>query len=206
MDDEELPPYRDSNLAAVKLLKGAVYANDQPAWSLTKSHGKELQAFFSRLGLRLVVDENDGFAYLRQLEDEEMELDGYEQLPRLVNRKPLTYEQTLLAILMRDELRRFDGMMTDSVRCIIAADQLYEAYRDFFSTAGDEKKVRDKFNSSLTKLEQFGFVKKITPEPAEYEIRPILKARFTLERLAEVKEKLAEHFGEKPKRSNDDDG
>ncbi|MDF1752458.1 MAG: DUF4194 domain-containing protein [Verrucomicrobiales bacterium] len=197
MDDEDLPPYRDSNLAAVKLLKGAVYSSDQPAWGLTKTHRGELQAFFSRLGLRLVVDENDGFAYLRQLEDEEMDLEGYEQLPRLVNRKPLTYEQTLLAIIMRDELRRFDGVMTDSVRCIVPAEQLYEAYRDFFSAAGDEKKVRDKFNSALNKLEQFGFVKKITPEPAEYEIRPILKARFTLERLAEVREKLAAHFGGK---------
>ncbi len=197
MEDDALPPYREANLAAVSLLKGAVYSSDHPAWGITKNHRQELQEFFSRLGLRLVVDENDGFAYLRQLEDEEMIEDGYDKLPRLINRKPLTYEQTLLAIIMRDELRRFDGLMTDSVRCIVPADQLYEAYRDFFPTAGDEKKVRDKFNAALNKLEDFGFVKKITPEPAEYEIRPILKARFTLERLAEVRDKLANHFGGK---------
>ena len=192
-DDQDLPPFQDSNLAAVGLLKGAVYSGDQPAWSLIKTHRKELGDYFARLGLRLVVDENDGFAYLRQL-DEDEQIDGYEKLPRLVNRKPLTYEQTLLAIILRDELRRFDGVMTDSVRCIVTADQLYDAYRDFFTSAGDEKRVRDKFQAALRKLDQFGFLKKITSDPDEYEVKPILKARFSLERLDEVKEKLANHF------------
>lgn len=195
-EDSNLPPYQDSNLAAVNLLKGAVYANEQPVWGLVKTHRHQLEEFFAKIGLKLVVDENDGFAYLKQLEEEEL-VDGYEKLPRLVARRPLTYEQTLLAILMRDELRRFDGMMTDSVRCIVPADQLYEAYRDFFTSAGDEKRVRDKFNAALNKLDSYGFVKLITKEPAEYEIRPILKARFTLERLAEVREKLAAHFNSK---------
>ena len=78
-----LPDFHESSTAAVKLLQGAVYADDAKSWDLTLAHRSRLETYFGRVGLALVIDEGEGFAYLRQLEEHEVP-NGYENLPKLI--------------------------------------------------------------------------------------------------------------------------
>src|SRR5438094_10469305 len=101
--DVTLPEFRDWSIAAVHLLHGVVYLDDGALWSLVCSNKSRLEEYFARIGLALVVDDAEGFAFLRQLEEEELG-DGYDALPKLFRKSRLSYDSTLLCVLLRDEL------------------------------------------------------------------------------------------------------
>ena len=97
-----LKPPRPESFAAVRLLQGVVYSSDQRPWEQVLSYRSNLEDYFSRIGLVLVVDEADGLAYLRQYSDDERSATG-DALPRLFRRMPLTYSDNhyFLGILWR---------------------------------------------------------------------------------------------------------
>ena len=68
---DDLPEFRDWSRVAVLLLRGVVYSEDDRLWNALLSNVSTLENYFARLGLRLVVVESDGMAYLRQLTDDE---------------------------------------------------------------------------------------------------------------------------------------
>ena len=55
-----LPEYREWSIAAVRLLQGAVYADDSRIWDVLMRSQSPLESFFGRLGLLLIVDEPEG--------------------------------------------------------------------------------------------------------------------------------------------------
>ena len=59
------------------------------------------------LGLELVLDEAEGYAFLRSRP--ESEDDGNSKLPRLVARRPLSFPVSLLLALLRKKLAEFDA-------------------------------------------------------------------------------------------------
>ena len=72
----------------VKLLQGAVYYEDK-LWDELILNQIQIDRFFRQIGIELIMEEKDGYAFLRQKEDEEGKTIG------LIRRMPLTYEQTL---------------------------------------------------------------------------------------------------------------
>ena len=103
----ELPEFRERGIAAVKLLQGVLYNDDEPSWSILLNNESDLSDYFCQIGLALVIDRAEGIAYLKQFDDDER-TDGYERLPRLFRKTSLGYESTLLCVLLRDEYRRFE--------------------------------------------------------------------------------------------------
>ena len=195
------PPFDDSKIAAIRLLQGAVYRDDGAAWELLLTHEQKLSEFFTSLRLTLVVSEADGFAFIRQMEEEELP-EGYEKLPLLMRRTRLGFDATLLAVLLREELRKFDEENLDSEACVIAESELYSAFADFFAEAQDEKRLQNRFKSACSKLDEIGFIKQLTTDPPQLNVRPIIKARLTPERLRETRQQLLDHL--KPNKESDD--
>jgi hypothetical protein len=113
----------------IKLLQGVLDADDRH-WELLLSHQSQVTDHFARLGIELVVDESEGYAFLRQATGEDD--DPGADLPRLFRRVKLTYDQTLLCVLLRERLAQFDAQSTDSSRLIVSHDELYEMTRAFF--------------------------------------------------------------------------
>ncbi len=192
----EFPEFHDSNFAAVCLMqRGVVYSDESPAWDLTMTNRTRLEELFAHFGLRLVVAEDDGYAYVRQLDLEQEEGgEGYENLPRLMRTVRMNYEQTLICILMRDEIRRFEEEELHSTKCVVTEENLFSAFLGFHGSVGDEKRLKTKFNAALKKVCDYGFAKKLGQDPPAYHVRPILKARFGLDELSEVRAKLEAHL------------
>src|SRR5262249_52316187 len=143
-----------------------------------------LDEYFSRIGLQLVVDESEGFAFLKQLDDAELDhVRGYDQLPKLFHKKRLNYEATLVCVLLREELRRFEEEQVDHARCVIAPDDLFELWKPFFPASQDEIHSRRALEAALATLEELKFIREFTKEPKEWEIRRILKARVPVAEL-----------------------
>lgn len=187
---DSLPEFRDWSIAAVRLLQGVVYSDDNAAWDLVLSSRSRLEEYFARLGLLLVIDEPEGFAFLRQLTEDEQP-DGYDRLPKLFRRSRLSYDATLLCVLLRDELRRYEDEDVHNERCVVATAALFEQWRTFFPRHADEVKLRKGLDSALRTLDDLKFIRKMTPEPEEWEIRRILKARLPAAELENLRGQLA---------------
>lgn len=188
--------FRDWSVPAVRLLQGVVYSDDAKAWDILLRSRSSLEGYFSRLGLLLVVDESEGYAFLRQWNDDELP-EGWEPLPKLMRRSSLGYGPTLLAVLLRDELRRFEDEDVHNERCVVEISDLFEQWKVFFSTQGDEVRQQNALTAALHKLEDLGFVKKFSDSPEAWEIRRILKARLPVTELEHLREAMASAIARK---------
>jgi hypothetical protein len=189
MSADTLPEFRPWSIAAVRLLQGVVYSDDARTWDLVLSNQSPLANHFGRLGLLLVIDEPEGLAYLRQLAESELPPE-YETLPKLFRKSRLGYDPTLLCVLLREELRRYEEEDVHNERCVVEAAMLFEAWKTFFPPQHDEVKQRREFSAALTKLEDLGFVRRFSEEPEAWEIRRILKARLPVAELESLKAQL----------------
>jgi hypothetical protein len=167
-----------------------VYSDDSKAWDILLRSKSSLESYFSRLGLLLVVDESEGYAFLRQWNEDELP-DGWEPLPKLMRRSSLGYGPTLLAVLLRDELRRYEDEDVHNERCVVDVSALFEQWKVFFSTQDDEVRQRTALSTALHKLEDLSFVRKFSDSPEAWEIRRILKARLPVTELERLKEAMA---------------
>lgn len=188
-DQQELPEFREAGVAAVRLLQGVLYEEDEAAWNVLLANESELADYFVRIGLVLVIDRGEGLAYLRQLSDDER-MAGYERLPRLFRRTPLGYDATLLCVLLRDEYRRFEDEDLDNDRCVVEVDVLLDAWRSFFLADSDELQLRKRLTATLRRLEVLKFVKLFQTEPEAWEVRKVLKARLPLEELENLRSRM----------------
>lgn len=191
MPSTPLPEFREWTVAAVRLLQGAVYADDERVWELTRSSAVELTTYFARLGLLLVVDESEGLAYLRQMADDER-LDGYDALPKLFRRSRLGYDDTLLCVVLREELRRFEDERLDGTRCVVETVALFEQWRQLLPARSEDVRARRELGAGLGRLEELGFVRKCADEPEAWEIRRVLKARLPVAELEILKARLSD--------------
>ena len=187
MPAAELPEFRDWGIAAVRLLQGVVYADEHQPWELVLASQAQLTAYFARLGLRFVVDEPEGLAYLRQLTDDELP-EGYDRLPKLFRRIRLGYDETLLCVLLREHLRQFEEEDLCNDRCVVESTALFDRWR--ILSRSDEVKARRELATALGKLEDLGFIRKVTDEPEAWEIRRILKARLPVSELESLKARM----------------
>lgn len=186
----ELPEFRERGIAAVKLLQGVVYSDDDEVWSILLNNESDLAEYFSEVGLALVIDRGEGIAYLKQFEEDERS-DGYERLPRLFRKTPLGYEATLLCVLLRDEYRRFEEEDLDNERCVVETDGLFEMWKSFFPADSDEVALRKRLTAALNQLEKLKFVRNLPWDANSWEIRKLLKARITIEELETLRDRLA---------------
>jgi hypothetical protein len=187
---QALPSYKDWSVAAVRLLQGPVYS-DETAWDVLLRFHSALSDYFARIGLILVVDEPEGLAYIRQLTDDEAP-DEYQSLPRLFRRTRLGYETTLLCVLLRDELRRFEEEELDNRRCIVELAELLDQWKMFFPRGEDEVRLQKSLDVAMRKLESLRFVSRFGEGQGSWEVRRILKARLPVNELERLKEQLLE--------------
>ena len=111
----------------IKLLQDVIYDEDKSTWSDLLTYQAPVRDYFAKIGVDVFLDEREGFAFLRQKDDENS------KLPRLVRRTPLSYEVTLLCAMLREILEEFDVGDTDSRKCFINGSELREKIEMFFT-------------------------------------------------------------------------
>jgi len=179
---------RTTSLVLIQLLKGVVYQDQhQEVWrELLRLQG-QVSDYFSAIGLRLVVDETEGYAFLRQRPEEEAE--GTEPLPRLVQRRSLSYPVSMLCVLLRRKLAELDADGGDT-RLILTRQQIVEMLRVFLAERSNEAKVVDQIEGHIVKLCDLGLLRPLKGEDVRFEVRRIIKALVDAEWLTDFEEKL----------------
>lgn len=187
----EPPEFREWSEVAVRLFQGVVYLENGKAWDLLLRNISPLEEYFGRVGLQLIVDESEGFAFLRQLQNEELH-EGYDGLPKMFRRTRLGYDATLLTILLREELRRFEEEDVHNQRCVISSDDLFEQWKSYFPRDHDELRLRKQLNAAIRTLESLKFVRRFGKDADEWEVRRILKARLIAADLEAVRDQFVD--------------
>ena len=91
--------------AIIRLMQGVVYReSDEVTWLTLERSGAGVRDHFATVGVDVIVDDVEGYAYLRSRPEE----DGEDALPRLVRRRALTYNVSLLVVLLRKRLVEFE--------------------------------------------------------------------------------------------------
>lgn len=190
LSPDTLPPPVPWAPAAVRLLQGIVYHDDAgDAWNQILAGVTPLSDYFARIGLMLIVNEEDGMAYLRQIEPEVLPPE-YPSIPKLFRSVRLTFEASLLCVLLRDELRRFEEEIHRDDRCVVEQSSLLEIWQSLIPGEDDTVRANRNLGGQLRKLEELKFVRQFESDPPSWEVRRILKARLPLEALERLRSDL----------------
>lgn len=170
----------------ITLLKGVLWReDDQMLWTWLGQQQGRVRDHLNVLALELILDENEGYAYLRQrITNEEAD-----ELPRLVPRRQLPYHVSLLLALLRRRLAEFDAHGTDT-RLVMSRDELVELMRDFYPDAGNDVRLISKISKTIEKVTQLGFLRKLKSGSDQYEVSRIIKAFIDADWLAQLDAKL----------------
>jgi hypothetical protein len=77
----------------------------------------------------------------------------------------------------------------------MSQEQLRDLLRPFWGERSDERALQRKSDETINKVVELGFLKRLAGDGPRYEVRRVLKARFDSEKLAKVKERLAQVAG-----------
>lgn len=186
----------------VSLLKGVIYqSEDQRRWTGLLKLQPRVRDYVSIMGLELVLDEAEGYAFLRsRIQDEESE----STIPRLVARRPLSFHLSLLLALLRKRLAEFDAGGGET-RLVLSLDEIVELIRIFLPGGTNESRLIDKIETHINKIVDLGFLRRLkTAQKTEsYEVQRILKAFVDAQWLAEFDNRL-EQYKEKLQGMNED--
>ena len=172
--------------AAVYLLRGILYRDRAREWEQLLRHRRGLEDYFSTLSLQLFVDEAEGYAYLRQTEEGEVE-----DFPRLMSRRNLSYPQTILLVLLRKRLIEFEAGGEDS-RLVLSGQEMLDMMRVYWDELDtNERKREESVENAIKKLVLFNFLRPIKGERNRFEVRRILKAYLPVEEIKSIYDKLS---------------
>ena len=181
----------DLPLVVTSLMKGVVYRDDQEIpWRHLLSLQSQVRDHVQVLGLVVVIDETEGYAFLRSAPvDPEVEESS---ALRLVARRPLSFHQSLLLALLRKRLAQFDADASDT-RLILTRDQIVEMLTVFMPARSTQTRMVDQIDSHIAKAIDLGFLRRVQGSEGIFEVRRILKAFVDGQWLSEFEERLAQY-------------
>lgn len=170
----------------ISLLKGVLYRSEsEPFWQSLLTLQARVRDHLTVLGLELVIDEAEGYAFLRSRPSAEQE----EGLPRLFARRPLSYGVSLMLAVLRLKLVELDAGGGDT-RLILHLDDVVELMRVYLPATTNEAKRRDKVQADLEKVVKLGFCRKLRGQDHRYEVGRVIKAFVDAQWLSELEQKL----------------
>jgi hypothetical protein len=173
----------------IALFKGVLYQDQAPdSWQALLELQPRVRDHAGVFGLELVLDEAEGYAYLRQRPPGDDEPD----LPRLVQRRQLGYAVSLLLALLRKKLAEHDAAGGDT-RLILSRTQIVDLLQIFLPAGTNEVRLVDRIDADINKVVDLGFLRRLRGQDDQFEVRRILKAFVDAQWLSELEQRLAEY-------------
>jgi hypothetical protein len=182
----------DLSLVLIQLMKGPLYRDThENLWGVLLGTLHQVSDYVTVLGLSVVVDEAEGYAFLRSRSTD----DGDAEFPRLVARRALSFHVSVLLALLRKRLAEFDATSADT-RLIVSRDQMIEMLRLFMPDSPNDARLVDTIDAHINKVTELGFLRRLRDEQDLFEIRRILKAYVDGQWLSQFDARLDEYLTE----------
>lgn len=183
IDDDQL------GQVVVTLFQGVLYReNAEPQWQALLDLQARVRDYCSVIGLELILDEAEGYAYLRQRASKPETPD----LPRLVQRRQLSFPVSLILVLLRKKLAEFDALSADT-RLVVSREDIVDQMRLFLPDTANEARLLDRMDTHLGKVVDLGFLRRLRGQRDTFEVRRILKAYVDAQTLADFAGRLEEY-------------
>lgn len=174
----------------IKLLQGAIYS-DEKAWKDLQTWNTPVQDYFIRIGLKLVINDVDGFARIVQPEPDEHDENP---LPRLMRKQTMNYETTLLCVILREYLEEHD-ILSEGRKLYLTEKEIKERIELFYKEQANKSKLWKDLSRPINNLVSMGILKfnredRTNKDNNQYEVKRIIKALVNNEKLEEIKERL----------------
>jgi hypothetical protein len=156
----------------VHLFQGVLYQENAAAlWQNLLDLQARVRDYCAIIGLELVFDEAEGYAYLRQ----RPRSPDQAAMPRLVQRRPLSFPVSLILVLLRKKLAEFDATGGDT-RLVISREDIAEQMRLFLPESANDARLLDRMETHLNKVVELGYLRRLRDQDGQYEVRRIIKA------------------------------
>ncbi|MBR2141815.1 MAG: DUF4194 domain-containing protein [Anaerovibrio sp.] len=144
------------------------------------------------------MDDNAGYAYVKQNDDE--------NLPRLVPRHQLSYGLSILLVQLRKSLGDFDASNGDSI-LVLSFEDIKLRLKPFYTAATNEAKLDNEINRHIRKAVEMGFLSEVYGQADAYEVRELIRSFVTADWLQRFNERLQDYinYGAKDSDQSDDD-
>lgn len=189
-----LPAVPELSQLMVQLLKGVLYRqDDERLWANLLRLQARVREHAAVLLLDLVLDEAEGYAFLKSRADADEAADT-PRLPRLVARRQLSYPVSLMLALLRKRMAEFDAGGGDT-RLVLSRDEIAELMRVFLPDGSNEARLVDQVDATISRVVDLGFLRRLKPsagsvDRGHVEVRRILKAFVDAQWLAEFDARL----------------
>lgn len=178
----------DIGATIISLMRGVIYReDDEDIWLNLHEKRGAIMDHFATIGVEVVVDDAEGYAYLRAHEPAE----GETVLPRLVRRRPLSRNLSLLLVLLRKRLMEFET--TDEGRLVLSTEEIQQLYSVFFPNTSNEAKEADRVKRLIRDAAELRFLKQLSSNPNSWEVRRIIKAYVDAETMQDFAARLEEY-------------
>lgn len=181
----------DLSLVLIQLMKGPLYRDThEKLWGLLLGVRHQVSDYVTVLGLNAVIDEAEGYAYLRS-----RPIDDDAEFPRLVARRALSFHVSVLLALLRKRLAEFDASSAET-RLILSRSQMVEMLRLFMPDSTNDARLVDTIDAHINKVTELGFLRRLRDEQDLFEVRRILKAYVDGQWLSQFDARLDEYLTE----------
>lgn len=184
-------PQRNPQLSAVviALCKGMIDREvDSKLWQWLVNLQLAVAEYVETIGLELILDEAEGYAFLRARECGEDD----DKLPRLIARRQLSFHVSLLLALLREKMAESDASGGET-RVMVSRDEVLEMIRIFLPEGSNEVRLIDQVDSYINQVVKMGFARKLKGSDKVLELHRIIKSFVDAQWLAEFDQRLSEY-------------
>lgn len=184
--EQNITPY---SKAIVRLLKSTVERTSN-VWEDVINYQHEIQEYIGQIGLELIVKKDEGFAFVKQLEDNEGNTLG------LVTRRQIGFETSIVLVVLRQSLEEFDCNPTQlATEKFITDSEIKDELELFLQEGYNKLKFQKDLDSYIKRVVDLGYLKEISKKDNEtkYQIHRIIKEKITLDILQDFQNKLKEY-------------
>ncbi|MDK2946863.1 MAG: hypothetical protein PWQ63_23 [Methanolobus sp.] len=175
----------------IRLLQGNVFKTDEDIWNDIVRFKPGLKEYFLDLDIELFVNENDGYAFLRQKEYDDP---ADQVLPSLMGKRQLSYPMTILCTVLVKKLYESSiSVASNSPFCSIDKKTIINKMKDYMPDSSNGAKIEKKIDSYINKAKEYGFIRELKTDKNTFEIRTIILAKINNEKFCEIEQKLIEY-------------
>ena len=164
---------------------------------------REVEEFCRRLFLRLVVDHESGYAYVRSLTEEELPQNAGQRPPQLLTKRALPFYDSMVLILLRQRLLEFE-LSGQFGRLVLERSEILTMVKTFVHNVNNDKRLDDNLNKAIDNLCNLGLLgknksaaasstKKADHNMERIEVKRIISVIVTPEILKQADEILASY-------------
>ncbi|WP_126244422.1 DUF4194 domain-containing protein [Chitinophaga rhizosphaerae] len=173
----------------IRLLKGPLEYLEKSNWEKLLQFKHEIQSFLPAIGLRMTLDEDDGYAFLTHNFTEEDNV-GFSW----IHRRALGYEESIMLILLREMMAEFETGESTNRELIRKRREIKEYAELFFKEPLSRVKFMKEIDRLIEKAEEYGFLRQEEaheiPDEQRFRICKIIKARIGAEELDDFYQQL----------------